>query len=279
MGALIRASFDKGWGKNPARKASAKGQVNSLWGKHVQRPIMPEMAILSTTDVNPARAFYNNVSSGNYAFLSTLPLGEDRTLFRYLRNGPSISPDINNSYLPAALFVPAYGRLRLFDAMELLGDRVLMHDTDSIIYIDDPDLPSIPTGKVWGDWDVEDIDARHGGIRTFVGVGPKTYALRAGDGTTMFKCKGLSLRWGTDPYVNFNTMEDLVKEFLETGEARTIDVPQMGFVYRVGEGLHTHHFVKQLTIEMNALKGQLSDDPVLRREGYIYPFGYVPPTV
>ena len=75
--------------------------------------------------------------------------------------------------------------------MKKLGDRVLMNDTDSIVYIYDPELYNIPEGGLLGDWEVEDIDSKNGGIREFVGMGPKTYAIKCENGFTLTKAKGI----------------------------------------------------------------------------------------
>jgi hypothetical protein len=177
--------------------------------------------------------------------------------------------DYHSTYLPAGLFVPAYGRLHLWEQLNKLGKRVLMNDTDSIVYIYDPEQYNIPEGDVWGEWEVEDIDKQNGGIREFVGIGPKTYSIKCDNGETQTKCKGLSLKRGTDELVNHETMKDLV---VQDGKLqikdKKIHVPQQTFVYKVGQGIRTHKMLKILSFNPDDLKGELDE------EGYLYPFGF-----
>lgn len=42
-----------------------------------------------------------------------------------------------------------------WEQLNRLGDRVLMNDTDSIIYVFDPKEYNIPEGSMLGDWEIE----------------------------------------------------------------------------------------------------------------------------
>ena len=269
MGDALQKTFDENrWGKNPAKKKTFKIMLNSGWGKHAQRPIMTEAQVLNTTEQDQdIRLLFENFSKRNYDFQSLITIG-DYSLFRYKKNKKNVKLNLHDCYLPAALFVPAYGRLHLWEQLYKLGKRVLMNDTDSIVYVYDPDQYNIPEGDVWGQWEVEDIDKKNGGIREFVGLGPKTYAIKCDNGETLVKCKGMSLKYSTEELVNFDTMKQLVLDFLESGELRKIRVPQQTFVYHIGKGMHTHKMLKDLSFNANDLKGELDE------EGYLYPFGY-----
>lgn len=268
FGQQIKDSFPS-WGKNPARKQTSKIGINSGWGKHAQRPIMPEVKILHRNNAQDHLDIFNDFTSGTYQVQDILGLTDELTFYRFMKNGQDTNPNLHDSYLPAACFVPAYGRLMLFDQLHQLGKRVLMHDTDSIIYLYDPSAEyNILTGDRWGQWDVEDIDSKHGGLRTFVGLCPKSYGLKAADGQPLIKLKGLSLKYSTRDIVNFDVMESLVQNYLRERNTTTIKVPQMTFQYSIGKKMMTHYYLKDLAFRPNDLKGTLDD------EGYIYPFGY-----
>ena len=49
-----------------------------------------------------------------------------------------------------AAFVTSYGRLRLYDEIDKLGDRVLYFDTDSIIFVSRPGEYEPVLGNFWG---------------------------------------------------------------------------------------------------------------------------------
>ena len=73
-----------------------------------------------------------------------------------------------------ACFATSYARLKLYDALDTLKERVLYFDTDSVIYTKKPAESSIPTGNYLGEFTNELNDGDH--ITEFVAAGPKNYA-------------------------------------------------------------------------------------------------------
>jgi len=142
-----------------------------------------------------------------------------------------------------------------------------MHDTDSIIYLYHPEKYNIPQGNIWGEWDCEKIDYKNGGLRTFIGLCPKSYAVKAANNQTLLKLKGVSLKYSTQPLVNFDILEEMVKTFIATGTTFDLQVPQMNFVYRIGKGIETWNHLKKVSFNPSDLKGNLSG-------ATLYPFGW-----
>ena len=264
FGDKIRKSLDEGkWGKHPAKKQTAKIMMNSAWGKHAQRPIMPEAKVFDfDTDKQDILNFFENCVAKNFEYHDGTYLNGTQIMYKYSISGPSTRPNLHGGYLPAALFVPAYGRLQLWEQLNLLGKRVLMNDTDSIVYLYDPLEYNIPQGSLLGEWEVEDVDTDHGGIRSFVGLGPKTYGIKCEDGYSMVKAKGLSLNLATENMVNFDTMVGLAQN------RNTVRVPQKTFVWSVENGMKTWMMLKDLKLNEGEMKGTLDE------EGFLYPFGY-----
>ena len=64
-------------------------------------------------------------------------------------------------------------RARLYESLELLQQRVLYFDTDSVIYTCKPGQPDIPLGDYLGDMTTELNDGDH--IIKFTSAGPKTW--------------------------------------------------------------------------------------------------------
>ena len=269
MGDDLQKTFDENrWTKNPAKKKTFKIMLNSGWGKHAQRLNLTNQKIIHRiNDHEQKLVLFENFSKNVLQLKNIVPLSANQDLY-HIENG-TMEADYHSTYLPAGLFVPAYGRLHLWEQLNKLGKRVLMNDTDSIVYIYDPEQYNIPEGDVWGEWEVEDIDKQNGGIREFVGIGPKTYSIKCDNGETQTKCKGLSLKRGTDELVNHETMKDLV---VQDGKLqikdKKIHVPQQTFVYKVGQGIRTHKMLKILSFNPDDLKGELDE------EGYLYPFGF-----
>lgn len=270
IGDQIRKTIQEGrWGNFPARKQTAKIMINSAWGKHAQRPIMPEADIFDfATDMNRVYDFFQNLTSRVYTFKDSIVLSENKVMYRFQKDGSTANPDLHGGYLPAALFVPAYGRMQLWEQLHKLGKRVLMCDTDSIVYIKDPNGYNIPQGDMLGEWEVEKIDSKNGGIRTFVGLGPKTYGIKTWNGVTSIKAKGLSLNLATSGAVNFDSMEAMAQKFLADGFAPKISVPQQTFSFDLRRGMRTWKMLKDLQINKNDMKGFLDE------HGHLYPFGF-----
>ena len=77
-----------------------------------------------------------------------------------------------------AAFVTAQARLRLYAMLSLIGERVIYHDTDSIVYEYVPGMPDVPLGDRFGEWGSE-LGKNHV-MTDFVALGPKTYAYSTG---------------------------------------------------------------------------------------------------
>jgi hypothetical protein len=269
MGDDLQKTFDENrWIKNPAKKKTFKIMLNSGWGKHAQRLNLTSQKIIHRfNDHEEKLVLFENFSKNVLQLKSIIPLSTSQDLYNFDQG--TLEPDYHSTYLPAGLFVPAYGRLHLWEQLNKLGKRVLMNDTDSIVYLYDPSKYNIPEGDMWGEWEVEDVDKQNGGIREFVGIGPKTYSIKCFNGETQTKCKGLSLKRGTDDLVNHETMKSLiVQDGVLQIEDKKIKVPQQTFVYKVGKGIRTHKMLKVLSFNPNDLKGELDE------EGYLYPFGH-----
>lgn len=279
IGDMMRDSFQQGrWGKNDARKKSAKTLVNSAWGKHAQRLNLPTTEGVSIYDSARRKEIFHAASRQTITIDRIHP-HNTMDLFVYQKQNQKL--DYTKTYLPAALFVPAYGRLQLWEQLHRLGDRVLMNDTDSIVYIYDPTQYNVPEGNRWGQWEIEDKDKKHGGIREFVGIGPKTYSFQCNDQYTETKCKGISIKYGVRDLVNHQTMKDLLidehdrlridfdeRHHPKKDHTKQIDVRQLQFSFQIGGKMKTRHSDKILKFGLNELKGELASD------GRIYPFGY-----
>ena len=166
----IKASIDNNlWGNRPAKKQTFKTMMNSMWGKNAQRPIMPKTVFYDENDDKAISAHFNRCSENIYNFVSAQKMGK-RVKYKYEENAATMPTDFSGGYLPAAIFVTAYARLTLLEQMTKIDSdpkdrRVLMCDTDSIIYVNRPSKYKTETGGALGQWEVEKVDYQHGGIK------------------------------------------------------------------------------------------------------------------
>ena len=56
-------------------------------------------------------------------------------------------PDCTSSNIFLATMTTCWARLKLYNILELVGDRALYYDTHSVIYIDKPGHPASPIGR------------------------------------------------------------------------------------------------------------------------------------
>ena len=107
-----------------------------------------------------------------------------------------------------AAFTTAWARIKLYDALEYLGEQVLYYDTYSIIY------KYMPYSD---DKEIETFDNRLGYfkdelgeckyINEFVSGGPKNYAYKMNNGETNCKVKGVTLNYKNSEAVNFDSVK------------------------------------------------------------------------
>lgn len=282
--------------KNPGKKQLAKLMLNSLWGKFAERKHWTNYTTFKPNDVVGMYCFENRYDRGEVDILYRFHESRSGQLTLIYREDPDFV-DVRNqdsyvnlaSNVAVAAFVTANGALRLWREMAKLGDRVLYHDTDSVIYERDPYGYNIPLGKYLGEWEDET-----GGepIVAFVSTGPKTYAYKVRQEAIPFdeedvqelekqgiewefangsrnmihpiksvcKAKGFTLNTFNTGRINFNSMRDLVLDQIQSVSAKSLK-----FQYRRGAGMYTREEWKELTCKYN--KGIVDD------QFKVWPFG------
>ena len=124
-----------------------------------------------------------------------------------------------------AAFTTAYARLKLYDLLDLLQERVLYYDTDSVIYMHEPGKPDPPLGNYLGDL-TDELDAGDY-ITTFISGGPKNYAYITNNGKSETKIRGITLDYAATKKINLDVMRHLVHSHVNchTEEKVTVDIP------------------------------------------------------
>ena len=234
------AEVEKGalFEKNPGKKMLYKLQANNLWGKFGQR----EFEEYNTTQALNKDQFQK---ACEYEY-------QDRLHFvhppiYYQRNDYNtdlldetwlcaMSGEMKNQVKPrvsddpagdekkeairnkaVAAMVTAHAQLILLKAMEQLDERVLYHDTDSIVCVlkEGEDLQrdfGITMGEGLGQWELEHPTREEGEITEFVAIGPKAYGLRFSNAPDILKIKGCNLSSFRNSHMNFDMMVKMVDE-------------------------------------------------------------------
>lgn len=260
---------------NSGRKTGAKLLCNSLWGKFGERNHNSVWKMFRTGDQDDkVLEMENNWLEG---FI-------DVNYHRYTRDGNAvgmvysrcINPENENSNdvfnakrrgkrnIAIAAMVTSHARCRLWTELNKLGNRVLYHDTDSIIYENSPFEYNISEGKYLGEWE-DECDGCP--IVAFTSTGPKCYSYkkRKPDGSLACdtKVKGFTLNSNTADLINYESMRALV-----TGEEEQIVSQCLSFQYDMQHGTMVTQNVAKV-FRKTYEKGYVEPDSFIVR-----PFGW-----
>ena len=189
---------------NPGMRVTAKALLNSLWGRLGLRPNLPRTLFAKTTE-----PFFEIVNNARFNCKNFHVINEDTVALVYETNSPYIEEDASTNIALAA-FTTAHARIKLYSYIKQLGTRVLYFDTDSVIFLSDPEKPTNdpPLGNFLGDLTDELKQGTH--IVEFAATGPKSYAYIASDGTQVCKVRGFTLNYLNSLAINFDVIKDMV---------------------------------------------------------------------
>ena len=187
-------------------------------GKFAQR------SNLGKTDmIYEPKDFFNLLYDDKFEVCDARMVNDDAIEVHY-RNVKEFVEQNNKVNVVVAAFTTTYARLKLYDLLDLLQERVLYYDTDSVIYVHKPDKPDPPLGNYLGDL-TDELDGDY--ITSFVSGGPKNYAYCTKGGKTDTKIRGITLDYLASGKLNHNVIRALVHlhNNCETTAKVTIDMP------------------------------------------------------
>jgi hypothetical protein len=203
--------------KNSGLRSVAKLNLNSLWGKFGQNSFRRKVEYVT----DPER-FFDMLHDDSIQVKTVLLLNETMVQVGYEEFQESVRANPNGNVVVAS-FVTAWARLRLYEKLDKLNERVLYHDTDSIIYTTTGNQEEIEIGDRLGQWSDECGDSNTNWIEEFVSLGPKTYAYRTKKGECVVKCKGISLTPGAKQVVH---MKSMIYLLLHEDKNLTVNYPR-----------------------------------------------------
>ena len=188
-------------------------------GKFAQRSNLTKTVML-----HEPKDFYDLLYSSAVEVSNARLVNDDTVEVQY-KNTKEFVEQNNKVNVVVAAFTTAYARLKLYDLLDLLQERVLYYDTDSVIYVHQPSKPDPPLGNYLGDLTDELGDGDY--ITSFVSGGPKNYAYRTKRGKTETKIRGITLDYMTSGKLNHDVIRDLVHLLVDcdTEEKVTVDIP------------------------------------------------------
>ena len=254
---------------NPGLRALAKLMLNSFWGKFGQGTNKSQVEAIT----EPSK-FYKMLLDESMDIQSIRIVNEEmvEVVSKKTEEESTVNPNIN---VFIAAFTTAYARLKLYEALELLGERVLYFDTDSVIYTWKPGQSHVPLGNYLGDFTNEiktdKVTKQPDWIVEFTSAGPKNYAYRTHLGKSDCKVRGFTLNVRGSQVINFDSMKELILAEIEDPEPkpRVIPVVNPHKIKRVSttKTLQTVSQTKKYRV--------VTDKRVLDTNTFLtYPFGY-----
>ena len=226
---------------NPGLKQLAKMMLNSMRGKFGQRPNKTQVV-----EFNDPRHFHKFLDSDKHDITYVSVLDSERVEIHYheQEEDMTISP---NLYIFVACFTTCWVRLRLYEALELLGERILYFDTDSIFFTHEPGQVKHALGNVLGDFK-DELEGDH--IVEFVSGGPKNYGYLTNRGKTECKVRGFSLNIKGHEYLNYQVLKQIKTPWMSYSSPSTSLVkPQFRFRTRFIGMLKTIPFIPKSKIK------------------------------
>ena len=156
--------------------------------------------------VQEPNRFFELLYSAEFEVCDARMVNESMLEVQY-RNAKEFAEQNNKVNVVIAAFTTAYARLKLYGLLDILQERVLYYDTDSVIYVHKPNEPDPPLGNYLGDL-TDELDGDY--ITSFVSGGPKNYAYRTKKGKTDTKISGITLDYMASGKLNHDVVRALV---------------------------------------------------------------------
>ena len=192
----IQLEYDK-IEENKGLCTLAKMMLNSMWGKFGQR--------LNKTQVkafDDPRAFHHFLDTDKLDIRHVSVMNDTMVEIHYQYQDKDIpvSPNLN---IFVTAFTTCWARLRLYEALELLGECVLYYDTDCVIYLEEEGQPNPVLGNYLGEFTSELDDDT---IEEFVSGSPKNYGYQTKNGHVECKVRGFRLNSEGKTQLNYDVM-------------------------------------------------------------------------
>ena len=213
--------------KNPGLRSLSKLALNSFYGKFGQRTNMKKTKFI--TEIQDLYDLWLDESK----LVMDFHLISDQIIEVEFKHSEDFEPLSFNTNVVIAAFCTSWARLKLWGVMHKLGDRVLYHDTDSIIFEKSDTGYNPPLGEFLGDL-TDELSCKELGcskkdcsghfIEEFVSCGPKNYTYRLNTGQYCCKVRGFSLNYKNSLVLNFDSMKNALFEWKEGKKSELITV-------------------------------------------------------
>lgn len=238
--------------------------LNSHWGKFGQNPNKAKL-----TYVSEPKEYIEKMTDPATDVLNLLYMNKEHIGIHWQSKDDFVEA-LPNTNVVLAAFTTAQARLKLYELLEPLGDRVIYFDTDSVFFTEKKDGWNPPIGDYLGELKDETKGVP---ILSFVSGGAKSYAYQLADESTVCKIKGFTLNHRNSTTLNFHTLKSLVTT---PGEALKSKFDKQ--VYEIQE---PHKIIRQngkiISAPQNKQYRLVYDKRMLTPSLKTYPYGWKGP--
>lgn len=243
--------------KNPGKRSVAKLKANSQWGFLAMKTNRVQNKFITNVS-----EWYDMLTDDQYVIHDINFTNHEVIHVKYTINDDMHQGGYNTNVAVAA-FVTCQARLKLFEEIDRLQERVLYFDTDSIFYVSKLGEYEPSLGDYLGQF-TNEIDSNEGNhIVEFVSAGPKNYAYKLDTGKTHCCVKGFSLNHVASLTINYESIKNMV----QNNQNSKLDVEQQTFV-------RNKKNFKISTEIVNKKYGFVYDKRVLKKDFTTLPYGF-----
>ncbi len=179
--------------------------------------------LCKTEMITEPQRYYDLLTSNEFEVSNARIVSDNMIEVQYKSVDDFVEPNSKANVVVAA-FTTAYARLKLYDLLDLLQERILYYDTDSVIYVSEPGKPDPPLGNYLGEL-TDELGGDY--ITTFVSGGPKNYAYHTAEGKSETKVRGITMNYTAQQKINPDVIRALVYLHAECDtEAKvTVNIP------------------------------------------------------
>ena len=176
-----------------------------------------------TKEVTEPKDLYAYLGSDQYEVRDAQMINDETVEIQYIEKEGFVEEN-DKVNIVIASFTTAYARLKLYDLLDLLQERVLYYDTDSVVYVHEPGKPDPPLGDYLGEL-TDELKGDY--ITTFISGGPKNYGYVTNTGEAILKIRGITLTYDASKTINVDVMRDLVELYVDFDiqDKVTINIP------------------------------------------------------
>jgi hypothetical protein len=189
---------------NAAMRTIAKLLLNSQFGKYIQKPHTGGTKFFFAQNIKKFHELLLDpmqTVTDFHIITSSVIMVEVKCHHTQQNESEFTNPAIGG-------FITSYGRLKLYETLELLQDQVLYYDTDSAMFLGGENIKdSVPIAPYLGELENELKGDDY--IERFVSLGCKSYAYTTKNGKSVVKAKGFTLKGQNK--INIDSMSKIVQ--------------------------------------------------------------------